>query len=236
MTSLTGPTQTAGQALFTSSATQQHVLGEQMVSPDGRKFRYAKAGGSALVVGNLLQSQAEDTDSQNLAVAAAAIGDTTVTTTTTLTLTANEMAGGYMVVAITPGLGHVYRIKSHPAVTSAAVTLTLEDPIRVALTTSSRVDLVANPYDGVIQYPTTATGAAVGVAIHPIAANEYGWIQSGGVANVLNDAGSTVGTNVSASNATAGAVEAAVTAQATVGFAVTGITTTEAGAIYLTID
>src|SRR3990167_8096168 len=213
MSQLTGPTQIAGQALFTSSATQQHVLGEQMVTPDGRKFRYALAGASALVVGDLLQSQVEDTDSENLAVAAAAIGATTVTTTTTLTVTANEFAGGYLVVAIT-----------------------LEDPIRVALTTDSRVDLVANLYRSVIQNPASATGVPVGVAIYAIAAAEYGWIQTGGPACVLNDAGSTVGTNVSASNATAGAVEAAVTAQAAVGYAVTGITSTEAGAIYLTID
>ena len=96
--------------------------------------------------------------------------------------------------------------------------------------------MVANPYNAVIQNPAAATGAVVGVAIHAIALDEYGWIQTGGVANVLNDAGSTVGTNVSASNATAGAVEAAVTAQAAVGYAVTGISTTEAGAIYLTID
>ena len=236
MSQLTGPTQIAGQALFTSSATQQHVLGEQMVTPDGRKFRYALAGASALVVGNLLQSQVEDTDSENLAVAAAAVGATTVTTTSTLTLTANEMAGGYMVVAVTPGLGDVYRIKSHPAVTTAVVTLTLEDPIRVALTTDSRVDLVANLYRSVIQNPATATGVPVGVAVYAIAAAEYGWIQTGGLACVLNDAGSTVGTNVSASNATAGAVEAAVTAQAAVGYAVTGISTTEAGSIYLTMD
>ena len=235
MSQLTGPTQTAGQALFTSSATQQHVLGEQMVTPDGRKFRYAKAG-ELLVTGNLLQSQVEDTDSQNLAVAAAAIGATTVTTTSTLTVTANEFSGGYLLVAITPGIGDVYRIKSHPAATSAVLTLTLEDPIRVALTTSSRVDLVASPYLNVIQNPTTATGAPVGVAVYAIASGEYGWIQTGGVACVLNDGGSTVGTNVSASNGTAGAVEAAVTAQAAIGYAVTGITSTEAGAIYLTID
>ena len=236
MSQLTGNTQIAGQALFTSSSTQQHVLGEQMVTPDGRKFRYALAGASALVRGNLLQSQAEDTDSENLAVAAAAIGATTVTTTSTLTVTANEFAGGYLLVAVTPGLGQCLRIKSHPAATTAVLTLTLEDALAVALTTDSRIDLVANLYSGVIQNPTTATGAVVGVAIHAIAAEEYGWIQTGGIANVLNDAGSTVGTNVSASNATAGAVEAAVTAQAAVGYAVTGISTTEAGAIYLTLD
>lgn len=236
MSQLSGPTQLAGQALFTSSATQQHVLGEMMVSPDGRKFRYAKAGGSTLVRGNLLQGPAEDTAHQNLAIAAASVGDTTITTTTTVTVTANQYAGGYVIVSVTPGLGNSYRIKSHPAATAAAVTLTLEDPVRVAMTTSSRIDLVKNPFDGVIQFPTTASGPAVGAAIHAIATSEFGWIQSGGIAPVLNDGGSTVGTNVSASNATAGAVEAAVTAQAAVGFAATGIATTENGAIFLKID
>jgi len=105
------------------------------------------------------------------------------------------------------------------------VTLTLEDEVQVALTTASRGDLVLNPYNGVIQSPTTASGTVVGVAVNDITAGQYGWIQVEGVASVLDQGGIAVGSQVKASNGTAGAVEIAATAsteaQANVGVSCT---------------
>ena len=235
-TAFTGDIQIADSAPYSSSATQNFPLGARAKTADGRIFRYCKAGGTALVAGKLQQAPAEVTGDQNLACAAAAIGATSITTTTTVTVTANQYAGGYVIGSITPGQGQMYRILSHPAATAAALTITLDDPLRVALTTDSRIDLVANPYNAVVVNPTTATSGPVGVAVYAIPASEFGWIQTGGITAVLSDGGSTVGTNVSASNATAGAVEASVTAQAEVGYAMTGIATTDYGAVMLTID
>lgn len=227
----TGPV-VVGQQLFSSSSAQLHSLGEVVNTNDGRAFRYAKAGATALVAGTLQQARAETTAHQNLTSAAAAIGATT-TITSAITVTENQYAGGYLLVTVTPGQGYAYQIRGHAAATSAAVTLTLEDAINIALTTSSRYDLVTNPYSAVVINPATATSAPVGVAVFPVVAAEFGWLQIGGVANILSDGGSTVGTNVCASNATAGSVEAAVTAQAAIGVAVTGVATTEYGAIKL---
>ena len=221
---------------FSTETVPSHQLGSIGISNDGRKFRYAYVGASALVAGNLLQGPAEDTGDQGITPTAAAIGDTSVLTSSTMTVTANQYAGGYMIVTVTPGLGHIYRIKSHPAATAAALTFQLYESIRVALTTTSRVDFVANQFNGVIQNPATATSSPIGVAMTAAALNTYTWIQSGGVASVLADGALTVGVNLSASNATAGAVEAAVTAQAAIGYAVTGIATGEQGAVFLTLD
>jgi len=220
-----------------TETSPSHQLGAIGITSDGRKFRYARVDAStALVAGTLLQGKAENTSDQALAVAATAVGATAVTTTSTVTVDANEYADGYMIVTTSAGIGTMYQIKSHPAATAAVVTLTLREPIRVALTTGSRIDLVANPYNRVIINPTTATSAPVGVAFVAAAVDTYTWIQVGGPASVLNDGGSTVGTNVSASNGTPGAVEAAVTAQAAVGYAMSGIATAENGAIFLTIN
>ena len=220
----------------TSETVPSHNLGTVGVDNAGRRFRYVLAG-EALVVGNVIQSKAENTSDQGLAVAAAAIGAKELTTTSTVTVSANEYAGGYIVVTITPGLGHSYRIKSHPAATAAVVVLTLEDPIVVALTTDSRIDLVANPFSNVIQNPTTFSSNAVGVACFAIPSGSYGWIQSGGIAGVLSDAGTTVGQSVVASNGTAGSVEdVASTTQQVIGVAAAGIASGENGAIFLTID
>ena len=231
---LTGNPSSAGQLLMSSSSTPFHDLGEKMFTDDGRAFRYAKAGGVALVPGTLLQAAAEDTSDQNLAVAAAAIGATSIATTTTVTVTANQYQ--YVMVTVTPGQGYMYKIKSHPAATAAALTITLEDALQVALTTSSRIDLVASPYNGVVINPSTATSAPVGVAVYPIAIGEYGWIQTSGPTCLLADGTVTVGTTLVASNATAGAVEAFTGVQAVVGEAMTGIATTEYGAVNLMLQ
>lgn len=217
----------------TASAAVQ--LGAVAFDQAGNRYRYVKAGGTSLVVGKLQQAPAEATGDQNLAVAAAAIGATSVTTTSTVTVTANQYAGGYLMVAITPGVGYKYLISSHPAATSAVVTLTLSDPLIVALTTDSRIDLVANPFSGVIVNPTTASSAPVGVAVSIITNAQFGWIQDGGVACVLMDGTGVVGTAQVASNATAGAVEPLTGVQAIVGTLLTGVATTDYGAIRLTL-
>lgn len=179
--------QAAGQPLYTSSATQRHALGERLVTSDGRVFRYAKAT-SALVAGNFIQSAAQIADHQNLATAAAAIGATEIVVTLAGTAaTANQYAGGQAVVTITPGLGQALAISGHAAASaSTALTLTLAEPLRVALSTLTKIDLIPNPYGAVIQSPaTTLTGCVVGVATYIIAAGEFGWLQRSGPCGAL---------------------------------------------------
>jgi predicted RecA/RadA family phage recombinase len=219
-------------------ANPTHRLGQRMITPDGRVFRYVRNGTTALVTGNLLQSIVEDTGEQDLAVAAVAVGATSIVTTTTVTVTANQYAGGYVLVSVTPGIGQMFRILSHPAATAAALTITLEDPVQVALTTVSRIDLVPNVYDGVVAHPTSSSGSTIGVAVNDISISQYGWIQTGGVANLLNDAAGalTVGTTVMRSSSVTGAVRAHTGAVPVAGYAVTGIAASESGAIRLNLD
>lgn len=214
------------------------MLGAKFVDQSGKAYRWALNGATAMVPGKLYQAPAEITDHQGLTPAAAAIGATQVTVALGATAaTANQYSQGYLVVTVTPGQGYRYRISANPAAAlSTSMVVTLEDPILVALTTSSRVDLVLNEYSGVIVNPSTASSCPVGAAIYPVAASTYGWVQTGGVASLLADGAVVVGTNVCASNATAGAVEAATGVQALVGIAQTGIATTEYGAVKLTLD
>lgn len=240
-TILSGAPMTFSQVLMSSSSIQEHELGARAESPDGRTFRYCLAGATALVPGKLQQAPAEDTAHQNLAVAAAAaIGATSVSVTLGASAaTANQYAGGWLVVTTTPGQGYQYKIAAHPASAgSESITVELSDPIAVALTTSSVVDLVANPYSKVIINPTTLTSAPVGAAVYPIAAGEYGWLQTKGVCTLLADGANAVGSNLVASNGTAGAVEdaAAPGAQPLVGTALTGCATGEYGAVLLNLE
>jgi hypothetical protein len=224
---------------YVESAYQEHQLGAVGFTADGRKFHYAKAGAS-LTAGNLIQAPAQDTGEQNLAPAAnAAIGATSVSVTCGGTVAANLFTEGYLVITVTPGNGLYYRIKKHDALASAtATTFELYDPLKIAITAAaSKIDLVMNPYKNVIQNPSSATAAPVGVTLIAATSTYYFWVQSGGVAPVLAQGTLTVGNLVVASNGTAGAVENAANssteAQAVVGVATTGVATGENGGVNL---
>lgn len=238
MTQLTGQGPiVVSQNLFDESSVQRHNLGELVQSSDGRAFRYCKAGASALVAGKLQQASVEDTGDQNLALAATAVGASSIVTTGTVTVVENQYAQGFAMISVTPGAGIMYGVSGHAAATAAVFTVNLSDEIQVALTTSSKLDLVKNPFDSVIINPTTQTGQIAGVAVKAITAEYFGWLQVGGPANVLANVALTVGLDVVASDAVAGAVEVIADGAAEllprVGVAMTGVADTQYGAVNL---
>lgn len=197
--------------LYKDEANASTNVGQLYLTDDGRKFRYVKGGGVDLVNGNLLQASAEDTQFNNMAVqAAAAVGATTIAITLGSTATtANLFNGGVLTIDTTPGLGQVFTIVSHDVATGAATcNFVVLEPVQVALTTSSKVTVRANPYMNVIQQPTTHTAAAVGGAVHIIPTTKFGFIQSGGMGGALTDATVTAATTMglSPSVSTAGCV------------------------------
>ena len=229
MGALQGPVP-SGQTVFCSSATKFHEFGAIFQDGFGRKFRYVGAGGTALVVGDLIQSAAEVANHQVRTPVAAAIGDKVIDISLGGTaVTADQYLEGFAIIETTPGFGYTYPIRSHPLADASAstfkVTLAPGWEIVVALTTSSRVTLQANPCQDVIQSPTTESGGIVGVAQFIIAANEYGWIGYEGMFGVLMDGNIAVGVSVARSNGTAGAVEAGDGTLAVVGTMLeTGVT------------
>lgn len=227
-----------GNPFSVDEATPSHDLGAVMAADVNRRFVYVKAGAVDLVRGQFLQARAEDTGDQDITPTATAIGATSITTSSTMTVTANQYAGGFIVVTVTPGVGQYFKIKDHAAYTAAAATFNLEDPLTVALTTTSRIDFVPNPYDGVIVRPATGTGTPIGVAVNAITAGQYGWVQTWGPAPVIADAGGaiTVDDALSTSNATAGAVEVSVAGQPNIGYALTGIASGETGLAFLRVE
>lgn len=201
-----------GQDAFTSSATQLFKLGTKARTRDGREFKYCLAGAADLVAGNVIQSPAPIANhlNQTLAVAAAA-GATQVTVPVGATAgAANLYAEGWLMIAVTPGNGFMYNISAHPAFAgsdSQIVTLLPDDAIQVALTTSTHLSLIQNPYKNVIQCPTTKTGCVVGVASYVIKATQFGWLQTFGPAAVLINGTPAVSAPVVNSATTAGAVD-----------------------------
>ncbi len=202
---LKGPILTA-QDLYTSSAIAKETIGTIAPGSKGRLYRYALAGVADLVAGNILQESIEDTTYENMVVGTAGVaGDPYIQVTNgTATITSDQFKGGTITVYTsgTALIGEEYEIKkiTGTLTTGGALQVYLDRPLRTAITTSATVNMKRSPWSGVIQAPiTTQTGMAVGVAIYPIKAAQYGWILTHGEGNVLSSnqtaaVGSDIGT------------------------------------------
>lgn len=217
MANLTGISTIGVQAVdlysSTTIAPSAYGIGQLNYGVNGKAFRFALAGASNLVMGNVLQSSAVDTQFTNMAIATAVVaGDTSIAITNgTTTVSAGQFVGGSLSVytAGTVAIGDQYTIIDHTTGGSGAgLTIYLDRPARSAMTTSAKVNMRRSPWSGVIQSPaTTLTGSVAGVAMFAVTAATYAWTQTKGVGAVLSDGTSIlVGSPIAVPSGTAGAV------------------------------
>lgn len=232
-----------------TTTTKRRPLGTRGVTPDGRVFYYAQAGGSALAAGRCVQTKVAHGASVHAngltIVNATATGVTTLSITLATTNASRDLyADGYVVVDTSPGQS-MWKVKSHPAIASAATgefTFYGNDKIVDALTSGTTlVGLRENPYASTIVAPTTATGLVVGVPQVAVAAGSYFWAQTYGPGLVNADTAPVAGQPVVSPGASAGGVQAITTAAAVENSQVIGVAQTAAGGadvhsyIFLTI-
>ena len=244
---MTKPIKKAGfaQGIYEQSATAKETLGTIRITQDGRKFRYAKAGASDLVAGKIGLGASLDAAHVNEAITAAvAIGTYTLDLTVTAgtAIAANGLRGGYFQVEDGTGEGQNLQIAGNSAISASgtSIQVSLEDPIRVALDTTSEFSLVRSPWYAVYE---SATGEQMPAGVAPIAVTTlyYYWAQTGGVANCLQEGTPAVGTNLVISTSTAGSV-AAATSGIDIDLPIVGYTYGTAGVageytpVFLTID
>jgi len=225
----------------TVSATQLHKLGSVAETADGRVYRYAAAGAVTLAAGKVNNTVATVANHTNLVVTAAApVGQRYVSVTVGATaVTSGQYDGGYLAVIDVAGQGCVYRIAGTPAIASSGTgVIQLEEGIATALTTSSKVSLVPNPYSGSI---VTAAAAALfcnGTNNVSVAASNYYWSQTGGIASVLSDGIITknAGAIVSASVNGALTIELAASVTQRIGVAPEATVDTKYYPVFLTLE
>lgn len=207
-----------------SLATQ---VGQRFNTADYREVVLVQNGTVALVAGRLIQGPVNiGANHSNLTPTAnAAIGATSIGLTSGGTVvTTNQYQGGFAIINAGTGIGQTLRIASNTSATaSGTFTITLEDPLSVAIVASSdsKVSLTLNPYgaqfgttyatSGCVVSPTTATGPTIGVTLYPIPATSatvlsYGFIQCRGAVACLNDSVTAIGLDVMPSSSVAGAV------------------------------
>lgn len=204
---------TYSEEIYKTYSTPKHRLGSIIDFPDGRRFRFALNGATALAAAVLVQSPVPAANHLNQAVAAAAAaGDTRISVTLGATAAAKDLyKDGYIYINDAAGEGHVYRVKGHELIGSAGtgwINLYEDSPVVVALTTSSEYTLIRNPFAQVIIHPSPATALPVGVTMRAVAANAYCWLQTRGPVPILTDGTIAIGASVMPSNGTDGSVEA----------------------------
>jgi len=200
----TGPIPPA-QGIYNESSTQKAVLGTRLEFNDGRVFRYAKNGATALVAGKLVKVGAI-AHVTNVAVATAAttvINPHLVTVGTTSACTSAEE--GYLQVNDAAGEGRQYKIRLTAAsiATATETDVTMYDPINYDLTTSSEVTLLYNQYEQ-CEVATLGTDIILGVSPIPVTAEYYFWLQTWGITNVLQGGATTAGVMVSTETSSGG--------------------------------
>ena len=196
---------------WAESSTQLFPLGS-MLHYGNNVYRYGLNGGTAITAGKLVAHQAQDSNHLNMtATSAVSAGETAISVETGGNdLTLNEYADGYLWANDVNGEGQTMRVKSNPAHDHSddpSVVITTYDPLVTALTTSSQLSLIHNPYSQVVVAPTAEAGAVMGATVIDMTADYYGWFTVSGPQALLTEGTLVLGHNCMRSDTTAGAVE-----------------------------
>jgi hypothetical protein len=188
----------AAQGIYEYSTTKKHRIGSRLQVGE-RIFRYALNSSVALRAGSIVSSPllggATTTVQVDLSLAVAAkAGDSRLyVAMDTTAQAADKFADGWVGVQDEVNAdAHIFQIKTHPLIansgTSSYIDLYDGVPADLAIT-STELDLIANPYSGVIITPKSTTPACMTLGVAPIylAGAYYFWLQTWGPAFVWND-------------------------------------------------
>ena len=193
-------------------STARWALGTRGQTADGRVFRFALNGGTALAIGKPVTGPAlyvldKDTEYNTPVNDTEDIGTTwksfTVETeSATGEIAANEYAQGFARVAVSTAsnaAGQIFVIKSNDASATSStdslgstmtITISDDDQIAAALDTGAIITLHHNPYYGVVVSAGGASGTAraiVGIPACTVTASYYFWVQTWGPCTALQD-------------------------------------------------
>ena len=197
-----GPMKRSGfnQAIYEQSVTKKEEIGTLRITSNGKKYRYARAGATALGMGKMGQAAGI---AANVAVQAPTIADPVgarsinFTAGGAVTFVEDYFAGGYYQISTGTGIGHSYPIKASSAVTGGTeIIVTIEHGLVIAnVVADSKITLVHSPWMGVIE-AAVEENLAVGVPMLAVDIGYYYWAQTGGPGMVLFATTSAIGTGL----------------------------------------
>ncbi len=166
--------------------SERHNIGDRVVLPDGREFRYAKSA-SVLNTSEACHFTGAGKVAYTSATESVAVGkfEVTVPAATHDALAEDELRGGFVIIfgSVSDGADMMFRgILGNPAsIEDAALTLTLDGPLDVAIDTSSAYEVYENPW-AALEHTTgsPSSGKAGPPAVYVSAASMYFWCQTKG--------------------------------------------------------
>src|SRR3990167_3810518 len=213
---------------FETGATQSYPLGTRMHVDGERIFRYTKNDATALSVARVVSAARpifglEDRAVSSGAVASGATGEgvnITVSVPLGTKIITNEYKEGLLFVNDGSGEGHVYVIASNPTtdLTLTTAAFTISAPPHLTISTTSRVTLLRNRYQKVVQYSPSQATQVLGITPVAVSASAYFWLQTGGPCAALQQDDLLENLPVAASDITNGAVAVATNVVPQYGF------------------
>lgn len=235
-----GALQLEAQDVRETSTTKQHPLGTRGFTNDGKVYRYAKAGATALDPGKLCVNADLDTNVTNKTVArTTAAGATSVIVDAAGTVVQDAYVDGTFTINDATGEGINYRVTGNTGVTGAGeITVFLATPLKVALTIDvSEYTLSVNPWDTVVISATDQADMPVGIPNVTVAIGSYAWLQTRGSCAGWADEAVAKGLALTIGTGTAGAIEALDAAgEFQIGVAPEALVDTEFHSVFLTLD
>lgn len=256
----TGIRTLAEQDINTLVTIKQTQYGAVGVTADGRRFRYVGFGGTSTIApGAVVVASTTVTNYTGIAITAVATGgqiaanlltgSTQIVLTNGATaITADQFTEGYLdiQVGVNGSLGaYRYKIKGNTAANAGAqFTVYVTEAFRNTTAYVAGTDTANLAISTFAAVNVSAVASVpVGVTVMPVpntaTVTNYGWVQTNGAVNVLNDAGGTitVGGAFAQSVTTAGSVVAATASTApTIGVTRRAISASTAGQAFLLLS
>jgi hypothetical protein len=181
------------QGLFEESVSAKHRVGTRMQLADGRVYYYGQFV-EASVAGLLSYSKPMAADNTAMVVTSgdgASIGGKSLAgmLVGSTAIVANEFAEGFMYTQKVAAEGYTYKIKSNTSGSVAGTfSITLYDPVQVAITTSTEVGFAYNPFWALSGPSAVQTSQPAGVAPKGVVTIAYyAWLQTWGVCAMATD-------------------------------------------------
>ena len=162
----------------TDDSTQRFTVGTRAMSWDGSVLRYTKAGSTYTSYQMAVWSNATGAGVGFESINAASAKGEKIVRIAEASVTENQYAGGYLLLFHATGDGKVYTVIGNSATAGGLVTLFIDQPLGVAVTTSDNYELYASPYTDVKQGNDGGTHGFVGIPQALVTSGSYEWTKT----------------------------------------------------------
>lgn len=160
--------------------SQRYTVGTRAMSWDGSILKYTKAGSTYTSYQMAVWSNATGAGISYESINAVSAKGEKIVRIAEASVTENQYAGGHLLLFHATGDGKVYTVIGNSASSGGLVTLYLDQPLGVAVTTSDNYELYASPYTDVKQGNAGGTHGFVGIPQALITSGNYGWTKTWG--------------------------------------------------------